>query len=511
MESHFVQAIFIKNNVNMYNKSYYPTPKELIEKMVAPYKENLKKLNILEPSAGMGAILEYLQWNGATKTKLFACEIDEHMKATVVGKGFKVIQDDFLNYSGSMDFGLIIMNPPFENGEHHLLKAWEILRNGHIVCLLNEETIKNENSIYRVHLANIIDKHGSVEYIGPAFDTAARKTKVNVALVRLEKNTEGSKVFFDMKGSGTVEEIDLSSAERGVEQRDYISAVANSYKRAIESTREMYKSMQMFNLFASTFCNEYDTPELISAFFETSRKFGFSDAHNEFALAFQKHAWDSIFQKTKVAGLMTNKVREKFNKWREEMGGIDLNEENIILLFDALIQQRKSITDECIVDAFDKITGYASRDNRWGEKVGWKTNSQYMVPDKFIIPYVVESGYGNGIRYSHNKSEFLDDIDRAFCLVSGKKFPVYGSTEEERKFEIKTTREAIMNWCRDNTKPEESEFFTFKCHLKGTVHFKVKDLKLLQEFNRRACEKKGFVLPDEELFKGKSRRDQNVK
>lgn len=97
MESHFVQAIFIKNNVNMYNKSYYPTPKELIEKMVAPYKENLQKLNILEPSAGMGAILEYLQWNGATKTKLFACEIDEHMKATVVGKGFKVIMAQFMD------------------------------------------------------------------------------------------------------------------------------------------------------------------------------------------------------------------------------------------------------------------------------------------------------------------------------------------------------------------------------------------------------------------------------
>lgn len=505
MESHFVQAIFIKNNVNMYNKSYYPTPKELIEKMVAPYKENLQKLNILEPSAGMGAILEYLQWNGATKTKLFACEIDEHMKATVVGKGFKVIQDDFLNYSGSMDFGLIIMNPPFENAEHHLLKAWEVMRNGHIVCLMNEETINNQCSNIRAQLGTIIRENGSVEYLGQAFDTADRKTKVRVAMVRLEKKTQTSGAHFDMKGSARVDEIDLSSAETGIDKRDFIKALTDSYRKAIESTQEMYKAMKLFNLYTSPFCGEYDTPKLIAAFFETSRKFGFSDAHNEFALAFQKHAWDSIFQKTKVAGLMTNKVREKFNKWREEMGGIDLNEENIILLFDALIQQRKSIADECIVDAFDKITGYASRDNRWGEKVGWKTNSQYMVPDKFIIPYVVEPGWNNCIRYSHNKSEFLDDIDRAFCLVSGKAFE-----------NIYSTRDAVSKWCRKEDQREgygreESEFFTFKCHLKGTVHFKVKDLKLLQEFNRRACEKKGFVLPDEELFKGKSRRDQNVK
>lgn len=492
-------------NVNMYNKNYYPTPKELIAKMVAPYKDNLKNLNILEPSAGMGAILDYLQFNGAKKTKLFACEIDQNFKPTLAGKGYKIIQDDFLNYSGSMDFGLIVMNPPFDQGEHHLLKAWEIMRNGDIVCLLNEETIKNDNSVFRIQLGVLIEQHGSVEYLGPVFEAADRKTKVNVALVRLHKKTEGSSAYFDMKGSAQVDEIDLSSSETGIEKRDYITALTDSYKKAIESTQDMYKAMKRFNLFTSAFCNEYEVPKLITAFFETSKKSGFSDAHNEFALAFQKHAWDKIFSNTKVAGLMTNKVREKFNKWREEMGGIDLNEENIIMLFDALIQQRKAIADECIEDAFDKITGYASKDNRWGEQVGWKTNSKYMVPEKFIIPYVVEPGWNGSITYSHHKSEFLDDIDRAFCLVSGKAFE-----------NIYSTRNAVSRWCRSEPQPddygrEESEFFTFKAHLKGTVHFKVKDLNLLAEFNRRACAKKGFQLPDEEFFKGKSRRDQKVK
>lgn len=58
---------------------------------------------------------------------------------------------------------------------------------------------------------------------------------------------------------------------------------------------------------------------------------------------------------------------------------------------------------------------------------------------------------------------------------------------------------------------QESEFFEFKCYIKGTVHFKVKDMDILNEFNRRACAAKGFMLPDEELFKGKSRRSQKVK
>lgn len=495
----------------MYNKNYYPTPGAVIKQMVAPYRDNIKTLNILEPSAGMGAILDYLSSYEVMvpKTRLYACEIDQNLKAAITGKGYKVIHDDFMTYSGALDFGLIVMNPPFDQGEHHLLKAWEILRNGHIVCLLNEETLKNPNSVFRAQLEALIEKHGSVEFIGPVFATADRRTNVNVALVRLEKRTEQSRIQFDMKGSESVDEIDLGSSESGIEKRDFISSLTRSYKMAIDSTAALYKAMLEFNLFTGAFCDSYQTPKLIASFFETARKSGYSDAHNEFANAFQKHAWNAIFKNTKVAGLMTQKVREKFEAWREQMGGIDLNDENIIMLFDALIQQRKAIADECIVDAFDKITAHCERRSP-GEK--WKTNSAYMVPEKFILPWIVENlKYGGGLSIYHRAHDFLDDIDRAFCLISGKTFPVYGSSTEDKAREIRTTHQAIRNWCRDKFQPEESEFFEFKCHLKGTVHFKVKDLQLLQEFNRRACAAKGFVLPEEELFRGKSRRSQKVK
>lgn len=485
----------------MYNKNYYPTPKEVIQQMIAPHLGEIKSLNILEPSAGMGAILDYITSYavGASKKRVYACENDQNLKATLTGKGYKVVQEDFLNYSGSLDFGLILMNPPFDGGVHHILKAWEILRNGHIVCLLNAETVKNLSTIHRQQLASLIHDHGSVEYIGNAFATADRKTNVDVALVRLQKKTERSKIGFDgMNGSSKVEEINLESSESGIEKRDYIDALCRSYQKAIQSTEAMYKAMTEFNLYVGAFGSEYDTPKLITAFFETSRKTGYSDAHNEFATAFQKIAWNKIFRNTKVSGLMTQKVREKFDKWRDDMGGIDLNEENIVMLFDALIQQRKAIADECIVDAFDKIT--ANSESRKANEA-WKTNSRYMVPEKFIMPWIVENcKWTGGLNVYHRKHDFLDDIDRAFCLVSGKAFE-----------NIRTTHDSIKDWCRNKDNMQESEFFEFKAHLKGTVHFKVKDLALLAEFNRRACAAKGFMLPDEEMYRGKSRRDQKVK
>lgn len=491
----------------MYNKNYFPTPKEVIQTMIAPYLENIRIKNILDPSAGMGAILEHLCWQaGVPKQRVYACEIDPNLKATLQGKSFKVVADDFLQYSGAMDFGLIVMNPPFDRGAEHLLKAWEIMRNGDVVCLLNAETIENPYTENRQRLAQVIEQHGTVEMLGPVFDDAARKTGVNVAMVRLSKKTEGSSATFSGNRMAAAEEIDLSSDEAGVQRRDYITALVDAYQNALASTHAMYKAQQQFALYVGTFAGEYETPKLLAAFFETSRKNGYSDAHNEFALAFQKHAWNKIFHNTRVSGLMTEKVREKFNKWREDMGGVDLNQENISMLFDAIIQQRKTIVNECIVDAFDKITGSADR-----RKVGehWKTNSMYMVPEKFILPWIVENSSWGGMSLYHRKREFLDDIDRALCLVSGIPFPE--NPYNHKDGDIVTTANAIQAWCSNKGNPEESEFFTFKCHAKGTVHFKVKDLQLLSLFNRRACEAKGWQLPDEETFRGKSRRSQTVK
>ena len=44
----------------MFDKEFYPTPKEVIQKMIAPYEKNMSRLTILEPSAGKGDIIDYI-------------------------------------------------------------------------------------------------------------------------------------------------------------------------------------------------------------------------------------------------------------------------------------------------------------------------------------------------------------------------------------------------------------------------------------------------------------------
>lgn len=481
----------------MYDQNYYPTPRTIIEKMLEPYMANIKKMNILEPSAGMGAIADYLRYSpGVKQSRIYCCEYNPEMKAALIGKGYKVVQDDFLTYSGSMSFDLIVMNPPFDRGVDHLLKAWEIMRNGDIVCLLNYETLQNPYTEKRQQLLDIVERHGSFENLGQVFGDAARKTNVEVALVRLTKTTQGSAASFQNVASTTkMQDIDLTSSGNGVQKNDYVKALIRSYEMAVQSTEDLYKAMLKFKLYVDTFAGTYDAQKLCNQFFETSQKEGYSEGHNEFVLALQRHAWNTVFSNTRMSGLITTKVRKKFDDWREQQGGADLNEPNVIAILDMVVQQRNLIAMECILDVFDKIT-YHSEKNRQGYGETWKTNSHYMVPEKFILPYIVEARWSNGLSLNYRAGETLDDIDRAMCLLTGDAFE-----------EITTLKTAIENWCSDKVRgPEESTFFTFKCHLKGTVHFKFKDKKLQTEFNRRACEGKGWQLPDEEKFHGKNRR-----
>lgn len=165
-----------------FGKQFYPTPNKVIKKMLEPYtgkvhrggingrmvdSYTLTNKHILDPSAGKGNILKYIinEFDRYTKPKLYAIELDFDLQDILKSNDdINLIHNDFLTYNDDIFFNLILMNPPFANGDEHLLKAWEILIEGDIVCLLNKETIDNPYSKTRELLSNIIKENGSVEY-----------------------------------------------------------------------------------------------------------------------------------------------------------------------------------------------------------------------------------------------------------------------------------------------------------------------------------------------------------
>lgn len=69
------------------NKNLYPTPGDLISRMWYKIKDPGKISNILEPSAGMGDIVEYINKKDY-RHKISCIEIDENYQKNINSVGF---------------------------------------------------------------------------------------------------------------------------------------------------------------------------------------------------------------------------------------------------------------------------------------------------------------------------------------------------------------------------------------------------------------------------------------
>ena len=226
---------------NEHTSEFYPTPESLVDKMLNGVDFNYIQ-TILEPSAGKGDILKVLarrkygnrkfdvdcieidpnlrqilkynfsderkhklysrkraiedkrKWNRETNTYTGLSETDkfdllqvEKELSTFYENGIHIVYDDFLTYEPFKTYDLIIMNPPFSNGDKHLLKALTMqAKGGNIICLLNAETLRNPYTETRKELLKKLDEYNAqIEYIDNAFTKAERRTGVEIALIKV--------------------------------------------------------------------------------------------------------------------------------------------------------------------------------------------------------------------------------------------------------------------------------------------------------------------------------------
>lgn len=122
------------------NKDLYPTPKAVIEQMLSGV--DLFGKTVLEPSAGLGDIVDFCIGSGAT---VLAVENEVNLR-TILQSKCKVIGDDTMKITSDQisHIDYIIMNPPFSADERHIIHLYEIAPEGcTIIALCNWETIAN--------------------------------------------------------------------------------------------------------------------------------------------------------------------------------------------------------------------------------------------------------------------------------------------------------------------------------------------------------------------------------
>lgn len=471
-----------------FGADYYPTPKLAIDKMLEG--EEVKGKICWEPEAGNGGIVDELKLRGASQ--VIACELHPDLR-TIVQTKCKVIAPDCLTVTSDMvsHVQLIVMNPPYSADEKHILHIWNIAPAGcRIKALCNWNTIDFASNRIRKELVNVIEEHGSAINLGAIFSSADRTTSVDIGLITLVK--PGSSYDQEFAGFFMEEETDNESQVAGIMQYNFIRDIVNRYIAAVKLFDKQLETGTMMN-------------ELTSGFFRSKLGFtctvdGKPGERNEFKKDLQKEAWLFVFQKMNMAKYTTKGLKEDINKFVEQQHNIPFTMKNIWKMIEIVAGTQEQRMDRALIEVYEMLTKHSDENRYFVE--GWKTNSHYLVNQRFIIGWMVSRCHGGGFELNHSGNyERIDDLNKALCYISGENYDNIKSmwysfngvrTKETEHLPSYQQRRVVFEF----GKWYEFAFFKIKAFKKGTMHFEFRDKNLWQNFNKRIAKIQGYPLPE---------------
>ena len=501
----------------MFGIQFYPTPPHLVAKMYD--KVNWDKINmILEPSAGKGDIIkevqriyiekknekykqygyhEYIYWD-----KTVDCvEIDPNL-ATILKeevysgtkvKKYNVTCADFLKWDSFTRYDLIIMNPPFSEGDKHLLKAIELCRTGgQIVCILNAETLKNPYSVIRQDLVNRLDElHADIEYLADQFVNSEHKTDVEIALIYIDipKVEYDYDMFTKMKRAQEYKpKYDSMLSDYQLATDDLIANVLKQYNDECTLGLSLIDTFERFENIIPKSERKHSLISLsISSRDSEKEQYSYQNA---FLRELRSKYWNILFQSDLIAPLLTQATREYFRRNLEQFRAFDFTYSNIKAIQIELSKKMSSNMEEAIVEQFDKLTYKNSMSNSSNVHYynGWCTNDAYKLNKKIIIPcYGVYDD-----RYCHSwdlwkSEEKLDEIEKILIFLNG------GFTAEHRVDWIIRGLSSSKSY---NGEKIHCAFFDIEFKKKGTIHLWFTNEELLKKWNIFTGKKKNFLPND---------------
>lgn len=496
------------------NADFYPTVKALGHKMLDKVDFKRPIYTILEPSAGKGDLIEIMQEYGSTKhrysghtfnrAEILAIEKDPDLMSTLLGKGHKVIDTDFLSYFGGEQFDLIVMNPPFSEGAKHLIKAIDILYSGQIVCLLNAETLKNPYSNERKELLLRLDKlNADIEYMNGQFNgmDSQRRTDVEIAIVYISVVREAEFDLFE----GMAEECENDPEFKRFEEKEMqtLDDVHNLVARfnrerslVTESVLKFYENHRLISPYLSLLVTGEKQDQYSSE--KETLTMVMKKKMNYLNKVIKKRFWYQAFDLREIASRMTSKNNNQVGLLMERFSLMEFNESNIHQLIINVINQHPQLIEESVHWMFEELCRYALKERRvWGYEEcernvhyfnAWKSNSGYMINPKIILPNHGYNRYGSKCSLARNTEQFINDLSKVLSYFDGHIDDYRPGKVVEEAFGEGVTRDI------------HTRYFKVSIYKKGTLHIHFSDLNLLRKFNIEACRERGW-LPSDYGFK----------
>lgn len=497
----------------MFNRDFYPTPPEVIERMLEGLQMQGK--TVWEPSAGRGDIVDSLQSRGA---EVVACETDPHLVQIIRNK-CQIIAEDMLTVTSDRvsHVQYVIMNPPFSAEEDHIMHAWDIAPPGcKIRALMNGTTLKNAYTAKRKRLKELVELHGHVEDLGDCFATAARTTNVSVSMVTMDK--PGASESREFEGF-FMDEDDPEQQENGIMSYNAVRDIVNRYVTAIKIyDQQLESAVMMENVVKDVFWlrqsgTDRDAPNIALR----ATMDGAPIMRKDFKIRMQIAGWDWIFEKMNLQKYATRGLKEDINRFVNQQKDIPFTMKNIYRMLDIVVGTASQRMDKALEEVFDTLTSH-SEENKYAG-MGFKTNSHFMLSRRFIIP-------------SYRREEFTDDLLKAICWLTGDNYDRFLTLDQRTRYpysivneagdfvsqpgysfsvkylfhhyEIKDGRQDRLlrenpTWRLQDLSWEYGKWFDWshfrvRKYKNGNMHFEFKDDELWAKLNQRIAKIKGYPL-----------------
>ncbi len=169
------------------------TPTAIADMAVRELREGriLRTCSVLEPSCGNGQLVKALIRQAVHPENIEACELDRDLAFAVRREhGVSVFHGDFMKYDPlDIAFDLVIMNPPFSNGQDlaHVTKAFGHLSDGgKLVAIMSPSFTFAENKKAQAFRELLDTTNHKVTELPPGSFTSSG-TGVNTVMITLWK------------------------------------------------------------------------------------------------------------------------------------------------------------------------------------------------------------------------------------------------------------------------------------------------------------------------------------
>lgn len=473
---------------------FYPTPESLLSKVFSGMDWN-KIQTVLEPSAGKGDIVDYLQKVVPYRRELdIDCiEKEEVLRKTLIGKEYRVIHDDFMTFRSQKSYDLIVMNPPFSEGAAHLAKAMKMQKHGgSVICILNAETIRNPYTKERKQLLIDLEKIGAqIDFLQDEFLAAERSATVEIAVVKayIPEEKEESYFFSEMRKKEYLE-CTGDSASYELADSDIVKSTVRQYNIEVEAGVALIREYEKLkpHLLNSLTDTTYAQPIL-------ELKIGNhgDGTINNYVRKVRNKYWTALFENPVFTKDMTSNLRRSYSSRIHELTEYDFSEFNIRTIQADVMKHVVKGIEDCIMELFSELTQehawYPECKNNIHYFTGWATNKAWIINKKVIIPLDAFRSYGwkdKSFKPTYYDTiEKLNDIEKALNYLDGGRTPHH----------------SLGSWLQSaenngQTKNISLKYFYVSFYKKGTCHIEFKDEELLKKFNIFAARQNNW-LPQE--------------